>query len=105
MRILVKENGKRIFGIRLPTRLIFSKTTFRILRRASERKQDPHEAADKGEQRDKSHYGDSLDFLKHVPEEKIADALEALREMKNTHPGLPLVEVEAASGEYVLITL
>lgn len=105
MRILIKENGKRVFGVRLPTRLIFSKMTFRLLRRVTAQKKKSEDAANEGERREKPKYGASLDFLRHVPEEKITDALKALVEMKHNHPGLPLVEVAAASGDYVLITL
>ena len=110
MRILVKEKGKRPFGIRLPTRLIFSKTWFRFFRRVSANKaqetpwSNEIKANEKG-RASKNQKSDTLKFFKYVPEEKIDQAIEILRQMKKHHPGVPLVEVEASDGEYVLIQL
>lgn len=85
MKIIVKSKKAKKIRLWLPTRLLLSKTIARIAKR---------------------HLNADIGRLNHlVPEEKLDDALKALRNMKRNHPGIPLVEAKSADGDYVLISM
>lgn len=95
MKILVKEKGKKKLSLHLPTRLIFAKTLWRIVKKAT------RHAFSENEQKSVPGVG----FLGNVSERNLEDALSALKMMRKYHPGVPLVDIETADGDRVLIKL
>lgn len=142
MKLIVKQKGRR--GIRLwfPTRLIFSRTAFKIFRRSLAKSQkmpetpahaleDAEEDLDYrqllmeeetaaqtagtepadtmvegvGEREETGKGFDFGTFMAELPDEQVDQVLGLFRRMKKDHPGVPLVEVQSADGDRVLIQL
>ncbi|HHW93252.1 MAG TPA: hypothetical protein GX734_01995 [Clostridiaceae bacterium] len=85
MKIIVKTKEKKEIRLWFPTRLLFSKTIARII---------------------KKHVKPEMIPLNHLASgEEVCVALKALRNMKRDHPGTPLVEVKSEEGDYVLVSM
>jgi len=46
-----------------------------------------------------------MGFMNMIHEEHWLEAMKILRHMRRDYPGVPLVEVESAQGDYVLIKI
>ena len=123
MKIIIKEEGKKGIRLWLPNRMIFSTTAAKIFaRKAREARKkmeieeeaihdlipetvDCQETETMDEAASGKSYGFKDHYLANLPEDKLKEAMKIMRRMKKDHPGVPLVDVEAADGTRVLIQL
>ncbi|HNZ62712.1 MAG TPA: hypothetical protein PKH23_00035 [Bacillota bacterium] len=127
MKIIVKSKGHRKIRMWFPTRLLFSKPVFRLYRKtfhsvsknravssgrlvcagdcpADEVGEEFVSGAFSGTDQSAERVT-GMGFMNMIHEEHWLEAMKILRHMRRDYPGVPLVEVESAQGDYVLIKI